>query len=504
MKYILTPDEARLADSLAINNYNIPAIVLMENAAHTSAQIIEEVLAESNIEDPQIIILCGSGNNGGDGFAIARHLQNDYSLIVYWIGDQQKMSNETRTNFDSIKKIGVKVIQLETEAELETIDFDCDCLIDSLIGVGGSENIKGLALQILKRIKSVDAIKIAIDVPTGLNAETGIANNDCFVADYTITMFAIKTGMLINDGIDVCGDIHIANLGAPISIIHKLANVSSLDEYDVASLLSIRNKKSSKYNFGRVLVIAGSRKYSGAGALCANAAIKSGAGVVVLCSTIIHPAILPEVITQILDENPDGTISSNNINLLLDEANKSDSIVIGPGIGDNDDTIKLVYELIQKIDSDKPLLIDADGLRVIRGEIKLRENIVLTPHCGEFSALSGISRNEIEKNSNKFAKEWAEKLGCIILLKNVPSVITNGKESYWNIYGNPGMSTAGSGDVLSGIIGKMLAQKNDPLIATAVGAYIHSKAGDIYENKYNQESLTATSLIDCLKKAFIF
>lgn len=503
MKYILTPDEVRFADSTAINDFSIPSIVLMENAARSSAEYIKEIFDDLEILDPEIIILCGSGNNGGDGFAIARHLCENYSLKIFFIGNIDKMSPETSSNYQSATRIGIPILHLNNEEDVLTTDFNCDCLIDAMIGVGGSENIKGPALNILKSISDSNALKIAIDIPTGLNAETGIAHQDCFRADYTITMFASKTGMLSNDGIEVCGIIKTAYLGAPEFIVEGISNIHCIEEYDLTYLIPERKKKSTKFDYGRVMIIAGSQKYPGAATLCANAAIMSGAGFVFLYSTNIHSSLLPEVIPGILPTTSDGYISFQALDFLLEEAEKADSIVIGLGLGDCEETIHLVKELIEKASSQIPILIDADALRALDSNSKLRKNIVITPHCGEFARLTDIERDKIETSSNNYAVEWSKRLNCTILLKNSPSVITDGEISYWNIYGNPGMATGGSGDVLSGIIGALLARYDDPVMATALGAYIHTKAGDIYQNYYNQESLTASGLIEYLREAFI-
>jgi len=500
MLNILTPKEMYAVDSYSINQFGIPSVILMENAAHSSALYINQIILEHNIKNPKIIIICGSGNNGGDGFAIARHLFENFEIKCFWIGDIDKMSNETKTNFLATKKIGIELIKIENEENLNSIDFSCDVLIDSMIGVGGSENIRGIALSVLQKIKEISALKIAIDAPTGLNTETGIASKFCFQADYTITMFAVKTGMLLNDGIEVCGKIKIANLGSPTKVIKDHNKISILEREDLEKVLPKRKKKSSKFDYGRVLIIAGSRKFPGAAALTANAAIKSGAGLVELCTNYIHPAVLPEVIPNFLDESEFGSIddTSHNLDLILEKAEKSNAIAIGPGITDNEDTLNLSNHVLKHVSKEIPIVIDADALRIISKDTILRKNIILTPHCGEFSRITGIERKEVEISAHNLAKEWAEKFGCIVHLKNVPSITSDGYTSYWNIYGNAGMATGGSGDVLTGIIVSLLSQGLEPLIATAAASFIHSQAGDKYAVKYSERTLTASGLIEMI------
>jgi len=501
MLNILTPKEMYAVDSYSINQYGIQAAILMENAARSSAIFINQIILEHNLKNPRIIIICGSGNNGGDGFALARHLFENFSIKCFWLGDIDKMSNETKTNFLAAKKIGIDLIKIETEESLNYIDFNCDVLIDSMIGVGGSENIRGIALSILQKIKGISALKITIDAPTGLNTETGLASEFCFQADYTITMFAIKTGMLLNDGMEVCGKIKIANLGSPTKVIKDYSKISILEREDLAKVLPKRKKKSSKFDYGRVLIIAGSRKFPGAAALTANAAIKSGAGLVELCTNYLHSAVLPEVIPHFLDESEFGSIddTGHNLDLILEKAEKSNAIAIGPGISDNQYALNLCNQVLKHVSKEIPIVIDADALRIINKDTILRKNIILTPHCGEFSRITGIERKEVEIYAHNFAKEWAEKFDCIVHLKNVPSITSDGYSSYWNIFGNSGMATGGSGDVLTGIVVSLLSQGLEPLLATAAASFIHSQAGDKYAEKYSERTLTASGLIEMIR-----
>lgn len=501
MLNILTPKEMYAVDSYSINQYGIPSAILMENAARSSAIFINQIILEHNLKNSRIIIICGSGNNGGDGFALARHLFDNFSVKCLWFGDIDKMSNETKTNFIAAKNFGIDLIKIETEESLNNIDFSCDVLIDSMIGVGGSENIRGIALSVLQKIKGMSALKIAIDAPTGLNTETGLAGEFCFQADYTITMFAIKTGMLLNDGLEVCGKIQIANLGSPTKVVKDYSIISVLEKEELEKILPKRKKKSSKFDYGRVLIIAGSRKYPGAAAITANAAIKSGAGLVELCTNYLHPAVLPEVIPNFLDENEFGCIDDtrHNLELILEKAEKSNAIAIGPGISDNEYSLNLCSQVLKEVNKEIPVVIDADALRIISKDSILRKNIILTPHCGEFSRITGIERKEVEISAHNLAKEWADKFGCIVHIKNVPSITSDGSSSYWNIYGNPGMATGGSGDVLTGIIVSLLSQGLEPLLATAAASFIHSQAGDKYAEKFSERTLTASGLIEMIR-----
>ncbi|MCX7879189.1 MAG: NAD(P)H-hydrate dehydratase [Ignavibacteria bacterium] len=500
MKYILTPEEMKLADQNAIVDYGIPSAILMENAARSSAMIIEKILKENNLKNPKITFFCGSGNNGGDGFALARHLFENYALEIFWVGDEKKMSEETRTNFQIAQKIGIPIVKLETTNDLNSLELKTDCIIDALIGIGGSENIHGIAYEILKKISQVNVLKIALDCPTGLNSSSGFANEFCFKANATITMFAIKTGLVLNDGLNYCGKIYLANLGAPEFIVKNLAQIFSLEEEDIKNLIPRRERISSKFDYGRVLVIAGSERYPGAAALVANATVKSGAGLTILATTTFHPSIFPEVIRFPLPRTDEGSIAFSALDILRVELEKADSIAIGPGLTDNPETLNLVRNIILEYKDKKKIIVDADGLKSLDKDTKLSKNIVITPHTGEFSILTGIERQVIEKNHLYYAKEWANKSNCIVHLKFVPPITTNGTQTYIDLAGNPGLATGGSGDVLTGIIASFLARGLEPLSASSLSAFVHSLAGDKYAEKYGMETLSASSIIDCLKE----
>ncbi len=498
MKYILTPGQMRQCDESAINHYGIHGAVLMENAARSAAIYIRNIIG-TQIKY-RILILCGSGNNGGDGFALARHLFEDYNVTVAWIGSREKMSHETEVNFTALQKIGVELFHLDSDNDISGFDFGHDCIIDSMIGVGGSENLRGLVVPILKRANSSDAFRVAIDSPTGLNTATGAASSGCFVADLTITMFAVKTGMLIRDGIEVCGEILTADLGAPEFIVQSHSKIRAIEKVDIRKMIPLRRRISSKFDYGRVLVIAGSDSMPGAAALAANAAINSGAGLVYLATTNPHPSLKPEIIPFAMKKTADGTLAVGNYEALAGLIDKCDVIAIGPGIGENKETIGLMGKIIGKAGKDKLVIIDADGLKAIDIKKKYSNNVIITPHIGEFAALINEPRDRIADDAHGFANAWANKLGCTILLKHVPTIITNGSESYWNTNGNPGMATAGSGDVLTGIIAALLPVAANPLEAAALAAFIHASAGDEYCSAYSQETLTAGKMIDYIKE----
>ncbi len=498
MKYLLNIDTVRQADNDAISKFGISGLVLMENAARSVAEFIKKKF----IDKSKIKIFCGAGNNGGDGFAIARHLISDFDVEIFQIGSVSKMSPETRANYEITQKMKITTNIIEKKESINSLNFDADIIIDSLVGVGGTENLKGIVCDILDKINITNAVNIAVDVPTGLNADTGEISKHCFKADYTITMFAGKIGMYLNDGRNVCGKIIVADLGAPNSIIKHLSSDYILQKEDVKRLIGKRQKNTSKFDYGRVIVIAGSENFPGAAALTTNATVKSGAGLVELISPIMHHHLIPEVIFHKAKANNNGFMTLENIDLVIERLDKANTLIVGPGIGNNQDTLDFIENVLNNTPPWVKIVIDADALRVVNKLKFVSERTILTPHIIEFSRMFNIPISEVQRNSYFIAKEKAKELGCVILLKNVPSIITDGLETYLNIGGNPGMATGGSGDVLSGIIGSMTAQGLDALEAAAIGSFVHSKAGDLYARKYSEQALSAGNLIEFLKFVF--
>ena len=498
MKNLYTKAEIKQIDKLLEEELSIPARILMENVANNAASYIIKYFNENNLNIRKIAIFCGSGNNGGDGLALGRHLSELFDVTIFQFGNIEKMSTETRKNYEIIKNI--PIIQLNSVTSLDDINqltLDFDCIIDSLIGIGGSDKLRENIIPLLKKINNAKAVKIAIDMPTGLDADTSKAHTDTFRADLTINITGYKFAAINKKCQPYYGETVTVPLNTSSVIENKICRQFVLEPSDL-DILHQRKYNSSKFDYGKVLIIAGSIDMCGAAALAANASIKSGAGITTLLTPKIHPAILPEVIAETLSSTHSGTIHPSNYLYIMDKIQSADTILLGPGIGTDQETLNMLRQII--FNTTKPMVIDADALRCININDKLRPNIVLTPHSGEFSRLLNIPRKEIEENPIEFTKNVAKQLNCTILLKTIPNIITEGNLFYWNIYGNPGMSTAGSGDVLSGIIASMLFRiKADTLKAAAISSLIHALAGDAYAEDYNQNSLTASNIIEYLK-----
>jgi len=515
MKQLFTPKMMYEYDSYFVNQLRIPSAILMENAAHSSANYIKKLLPFGS----QILIVCGSGNNGGDGFAIARHLIEFYDIHCVWIGSKDTMSDATFKNFDILSKLellnkfDLLIEYIENNKDLENLIIDTDCVIDSLLGIGGSEKLKGIVVPLLSKLNNLSALKIAIDSPSGLNSLNGNSDINAFKSDYTITMFAEKCGHYINDGPELTGKIKIASLGVPETGELLLSPIFRLEENNkLFSHFKNEIKNTSKFDFGRVVIIAGSEQYPGAGTLTANASIKSGAGFVHLISTEFNSNLLPEIIPHkikldkyIDNENElegglNSKITESSKTEIFELIEKSNLIVFGPGIGTKND-LSDIYEFLIEKNKDKIIIIDADGLRYIKAKSNLGHNVLLTPHIGEYSKLINQSIDKINENRIESVMKTAKKFKTNILLKGVGTLISNGKDLFINTSGNSALSTAGSGDVLSGILATNLSKIDIKklLLYSALSTFIHGKTAEIYTKKFNSLTMTASDIIDYIK-----
>lgn len=494
---LLTPDDVRAIDQACERDLAMPALLLMENAASSAAAHLRSLLVPS--ASASILVFCGAGNNGGDGFAIARMLCDEHTVTVIWMGEEQKMSEETRTNFHAVQHRVTTVFAGETAAVEKLVRKKWDVVVDALIGVGGGADLHGPVIELLDRMRAMDALKVAIDVPTGLDARTGDAHLSCFRAHHTIAMAGVKVGFYRNDGPHVCGTIHVADIGAPAAIVRSNTSSWILTRNDVRTVLPTRARATSKFDYGRVLVIAGSRPMRGAAALASHAAISAGAGIVDLITPVLHPLTAREVMTFVAPATSDGTIAKEARALLEEKLQRATVVAIGPGIGTNAETLALLTDIVNALDPAIPVVIDADALRIVPRLRRSMHAVILTPHLGEFARLLEKDRATIQRRVVEYAKGYAKEMHCILHVKDVPSITTDGSTTYFTVNGNPGMATAGSGDVLTGIVAALAAQHVQPFAACALGAYLHACAGDQYASAHSMETLTASDLIASLR-----
>jgi NAD(P)H-hydrate epimerase len=517
MEIILSTDEMRSCDKRAVEEYSIPSLLLMENAGRSVVDAIEKHFG--NIAEKSFLIVCGKGNNGGDGFVVARHLFNRGAIVhVLLVGKKSEVKGDAKTNLDIVLQLQKK-IKNTSQFSFQEISKPllkncpcCDIVVNALLGTGFSGEVRKPFAQIIEWMNVSGKPIVAIDIPSGINSDNGMKTNVAVKANLTVTMAAKKIGLLINDGKECSGKIEVADISIPKKLFEEKRNSFLIEKNDVASFLPKRKLNANKYSVGKVFVLAGSQQFSGAAFMTATSAMRSGAGAVILGTVKSLYSLLTKKITEVmlepLDETSEGTISLSAKEKILERIDWCDAVAIGPGISLNTETQQLISEIISVCK--KPMVIDADALSAITN-YKLRiTNCILTPHSGELSRLLGIPSEEIEMNRVEVARSSAKKLNCVIALKGNPTVIASQNGNvFLNSTGNSGMATAGSGDVLTGTIAGILAQMKSENISSEeklehsaiAGVYLHGLAGDIAKEKFGERSMMAMDICDSLSSA---
>ena len=520
---VITADEMREIDRIAIEEYGIPGIVLMERAGLAVALKVKEFYP-----DKKIVVLCGGGNNGGDGLVAARNLHNrGFKVSVLIFAKKNSFSPDCNAQYQIAKKIGIPV---EFRKDLNERDVHGAVLIDAVFGTGLSRPVKGSLAGVFAFINDSDVPVVAVDIPSGISSDTGEILGEAIMADYTVTFGLAKRGHLLYPGAEYTGRLFVEDIGFPAKLLtSEKINVDMIDRKMVSGLIPLRPKYSHKGDYGHVLIVAGSRGKTGAALMAAKACLRSGSGLVTLAVPEslmnIFQGRVTEEMTLPLPDDGSGVLSSKAIDVILNfAAQKIDVIAIGPGIGVSNDTEKIMNELIQK--STIPMVIDADAINSISRAIgnrqraigllrKAKSPIVITPHPGEMERLlkqksearsqkSEELRAKIEKDRINTAMSFSKETGTYLVLKGVPTIVTEPEgRAFINTTGNPGMATAGSGDVLTGIIASLLGQSLNPVNASLLGVYIHGFAGDMAAKGKGEHSLIATDIIDSLPDSFV-
>lgn len=483
---IIGSSEAKLMDEYTIKNIGIPSEILMENAAFGILKNIEE-------DHKSFTVVCGTGNNGGDGLAAARHLYEKGKILhIYLVGDEKKLTYEAKLNYNILKNLGADIKNIEAEADIEDLTENIkasDAVIDGIFGIGLKRNIEGIYKDIIDAINQNSKFTYSIDVPSGISADSGLVLGEAVIADKTITLNLYKTGFINYSAINYIGKVIVCDIGIPQSVKNKFHRGRFItDRAFIKSIWKSRNPISNKGDFGRALIFAGSTGFLGAAKLTCRAAIKTGAGLV----TLITKEQVFESLQANAEENMTSSFSQKNvIDKLIDGAN---GIGFGPGLSKDKETADMLKLVCQKAKC--PVVIDADGLNVLSEDIEILKSgeYILTPHPKEMERLSNINIEEINNNRIEAAENYAKDKGVILLLKGYYTVITNGCETYINPTGSSAMASGGMGDALTGIITSLIAQGYKPFEAAVLGAYIHGYIGD----KLNEKMFTvnASDLID--------
>lgn len=506
---VVTTQQMRDIDRVTIETFGIPGLDLMERAGQGVVDAIEGTLID--IEGNRCAIICGKGNNGGDGFVVARLLTRRGSKVeTYLLGKKEEMSGDAKTNLDRFLEMGGEIREIDHIDQISS-PLTADIVVDAIFGTGIKGEVRGLPAEVIELMNRSKGTVVAVDAPSGLNTDTGAIEGPCVRAEVTATMGLPKIGLLLYPGKAYAGRIEVVDIGVPSQVIEKAGlAIEHLEQNDIASILPLRAPNAFKGDCGRVTVIAGSVGMTGAAALCCQGALRSGAGMTILgipsSLNDVMETKLTETMTTPLAETDERTLSlaaEPEIDTLLEWG---DILALGPGLSQNSETGELVRKLLRKLL--KPTVIDADGLNALAGHTDcLRDchaELILTPHIGELSRLIDQPIADIEKAIVDIARQTAADLGVVLVLKGAPTIVAEPSGSvYINSTGNAGMATAGCGDVLTGMIAGLLAQGLKGIDAARAGVYLHGLAGDIGAREKGQWGLIAGDIAEAVPEAIL-
>lgn len=503
---IVTPAQMNEIDRLSINQFGIPGVVLMENAA---LRVVDEVIKMlGTVSGKSISVFAGKGSNGGDAFAAARHLYNKGARVdVYILAYKKDISGDAAVNLSILEKSGVETKELVEGFQLTEIKAGlsgADLVVDGIFGTGLKGEVKGLAAEVIRTINNSRKPVIAIDIPSGVSGETGRVPGVCIKACKTVTFGLPKIGLVIHPGCEFTGELAVADIGIPGKVIEHIdIKTHIIEGSHVAKLIPLRRNESNKSDYGRVFIISGSAGMTGSGCLAASAVLRVGAGLVYLgvpeSLAPIYGASLIEPITIPLQDNGAGYLSKNSIGNVLENMKGKNVVAAGPGLSMREGIAEVVVEILKN--AEVPLVLDADALNAVSRDVSvlkyLKAGTVITPHPGEMARLTGLSSSDVQSNRIEVSSEFACKWKVVTVLKGARTVVAMPDGTvYINPTGNSGMATGGTGDVLTGIIAGFIAQGASPEDAAVAGVYLHGLTGDVVAQKKGEHGLIASDIVE--------
>ena len=498
----ITPEEMAIADENS-EYLGVPRILLMENAGKSIAEIIKEKLEKTS--GKKVVVVAGTGNNGGDGLVCARHISERANVIVILLGRVGDIKTyESLTNWKIIQKMKIKVLyalapNVDSLLNLESEIEEADIIVDAIFGTGIKGKIREPFSSAIDKMNLSKGFKVAVDIPSGLDPLTGDVHDKCVIADVTVTLHKMKVG-LVNKS-NITGDVIVSSIGMPPEA-EIIAGPG-----DVRYSIKPRYAFSKKGDYGRILIIGGSKDYSGAPTLAALASLRTGADLAIIAA----PKSVVDVIRSfspnlIVRKLGDDYFTSNDLPELKKLAEHCSSIIAGPGLGLEEETKNAILDFMMTVGKDKPMLIDADALKALSKDPTCLYGYpaVLTPHVGEFEIVTHSIMAPPNKLKDRIqdVKNEANRLGLTILLKSHEDIISDGNRFKINLTGNPGMTTGGTGDILSGIVATLLAWGVNPFRAASAGAFISGSAGDLAVKDMGYH-IMATDVIDKINDALI-
>ena len=488
---ILTAAQMRNIDRRATERFGIPSIVLMENAA---TAVVDAIFAHYPQCD-RVAIVCGVGANGGDGFAVARHLENRGVVPVILIaGDRAKYSGDARTNLTICERLGIPMYDVGTSVDDALVHAaDADLIVDAIFGTGLNRAPEGIYAELIQAIAELRLPVIAVDLPSGANASSPVPFEPCINAEVTVTFAAPKLCHVFEPAASYCGEVIVADISIPDAAIEdENVTLALTTPRDLQPLVAPRLSSTHKGTYGHLAVVAGSPGRSGAAVMCARGAIRTGAGLV----TVITD---PETAKLVHAGSIESMTESWTGEGACPPLDRKTAVLIGPGLADDDASYARVRELLAKIEL--PTIIDASALNAFASKASEinphRHPRVITPHPGELARLLGRTTKEINDDRIAAARAAARITNCVAVLKGYQTLIADPEgQVRVNPTGNPGMASGGMGDVLAGIIGALLARGVDPFEAACCGVYLHGLAGDILKDEIGDTGLAATDLAE--------
>ncbi|MBU4485058.1 NAD(P)H-hydrate dehydratase [bacterium] len=508
---LVTSKQMQALDQAAINNMGVPSLDLMENAGRGVAEEVR--LSFPHQQNPNISIVVGKGNNGGDGLVAARYLiEWGYNVEIFLLGAPDSLSPDSVENLKKLKDKNPKIHVIDTFDDLKNLDGvlrNSNVVVDAIFGTGLNAEVSGKYFEIIQYINRLHKPVIAVDIPSGLSADNGKPLGVAIKAAKTITFAVAKVGLVNAPGNEYAGELKVIDIGIPNELLEKakFSYFLNTPEY-FKKYFCKREAESHKGTYGHAVIVAGSFTKIGAGFLTSHSALRAGAGL----ATYILPehaytkfdARYPEIMCEPVVDKGKGHFIQESVSQLLSFAKDKNVVAIGPGIGVEKETQKFVLEVISRLSL--PMVIDADGINCISGMLdvlrKRMADIVLTPHPGEMSRLTGLETKEIVENKIEISKKFAQVYQVYLVLKGNRTVIaTPDGKVYINPTGNPGMATAGMGDALTGVIAGFVAQGIPFLDAILAAVYIHGLAGDMTAEESGDIGLITTDLIKRVPKA---
>jgi len=517
---LVTSSQMRNIDKKTIDGLGIPGLELMEKAGRGTALVAKEMLGDPG--NKVVIIFCGRGNNGGDGFVVGRYLSQWGAQVEFFLtAKRNEIKGDAKTNLDKAVDLDLPIMKISKQEEIPT-RIKAHLIVDALFGTGFIGEIKGYMKDIIDRINSSGIPVLSVDIPSGLHADTGEFPGPCIKANRTVTMALPKIGHFFFPGKTMSGKVSVVDIGVPPHVVaEENINLNLITEEEIRQMIPTRPGDAYKGSCGRVVLIAGSTGMTGAASLASLSCLRAGAGMAILGTPqTLNPIMeikMTEVMTKPLpDVRKKGTLALRGLGEIRELLKWGDCCAIGPGLGQHFETIELIRRLVSRLEM--PTVIDADGLNTLAKDASILKEckapLILTPHIGELSRLNGVPSSEIAKDRIKYASEFAKEYNCVLVFKGAPTIISEPSgQTYVNPTGNAGMATAGSGDVLTGIIVGLLAQmlmlnkdediKKIMLNSACAGVFVHGLTGDLAKQEKGEMGLIAGDMMEKIPDALL-